>query len=75
VYEKSKVLNRNNDFKLLYLGFILKKFATKEKIKGYFTSEIINSVNITLFNDMINKKQEFNGKTINQDDFNNIELC
>jgi REP element-mobilizing transposase RayT len=53
----------------------LNKFTTKDKKAiEYFSSQIINNRKITFFNDIIRKKKEYLRKTVNQDDFKDIEF-
>jgi hypothetical protein len=73
---KNKALNTSKKVQILYVSTDLQKFSTKEnKISEYFQSEITRNDNSTLLNDVTNKKKECQSKTVNQDDFNVIELA
>jgi hypothetical protein len=72
---KDKTLNTNKNFQLLDVSIDLKKLTTKDKTAiKYFPGQIIINKNSSLFNDMISKKEECLSKTVNQDDFNDIEF-
>jgi hypothetical protein len=72
---KNKALRTNKNLQLLDVSPDLKIFITNaKKIIEYFSSQIISNVNRTLLNDMILKKKGCKSKTVNQDDFTDIEF-
>jgi hypothetical protein len=72
---KSRIISVNKTFQLLEVLTKIKRFVTKDnKTIEYYPAKIVNANN-KIFNDMINKKNEYLlGSTVDQNEFEEIEF-